>query len=495
MDIRVSPLKKIKFFPNIGVLSTKDFSFLNKRVPKKNIISQWYVPGQSALWNYNLNYFDFLFYKNDYELLEVEYLISLIKDWACTIKESSHIGLAPYPTSLRIVNWIKFENQYSVFDNDVLTNLYYQVKYLENNIEYHVQGNHLIANAKALIFAGEFFEGDCAKIWLNKGLKILKKEIDEQIQNGLHYERSLMYHAIILEDLIDIYLICPDSQRMVLSQITNMGLVLNNLSHKDGSLPFFNDVVAGIAHPVAFLIDKIEKDILKKELPKNCQKKSSGFFTHEWSGKKILVDCSCIGPNYITGHTHNDALSFELSDELGKIFTNRGTSTYNKGERRNLERSVSCHNTVSIDLNNHYEVWDSFRVARRAKTKIMEAKYSNSSFYCRARLIDLPKEKSNIFIEREYETSLNEIVISDRTNKHESTLVSFFHLDVNLKVSVIDGQAYIYRSKKMIGKLTAMRGEVSISETLHSVGYNCLKPAFTIIVTGKYKNKVRICFV
>ena len=58
---------------------------------------------------------------------------------------------------------------------------------------------------KALIFAGLFFEGPDADRWVGLGLKILSKELNEQIlEDGGHFELSPMYHSIILEDLLDI---------------------------------------------------------------------------------------------------------------------------------------------------------------------------------------------------------------------------------------------------------------------------------------------------
>ena len=39
-----------------------------------------------------------------------------------------------------------------------LASLAVQTRWLEDRIEWHLLGNHLLANAKALIFAGAFFE-------------------------------------------------------------------------------------------------------------------------------------------------------------------------------------------------------------------------------------------------------------------------------------------------------------------------------------------------
>ena len=83
--------------------------------------------------------------------------------------------------------------------------IFKNAQWLEKRIEWHILGNHLFANGKALLFAGLFFSGKQAEIWLKKGLTIISKELDEQIlTDGGHFELSPMYHAIFLEDLLDL---------------------------------------------------------------------------------------------------------------------------------------------------------------------------------------------------------------------------------------------------------------------------------------------------
>ena len=54
-------------------------------------------------------------------------------------------------------------------------------------------------------FGGACFNGSEANGWLHKGLDILAEQLAEQIlSDGGHFERSPMYHAIILEDMLDV---------------------------------------------------------------------------------------------------------------------------------------------------------------------------------------------------------------------------------------------------------------------------------------------------
>ena len=68
-------------------------------------------------------------------------------------------------------------------------------------------------NARALILAGRYFTGDQrAKKWLKKGFSLFEKETQKQIfSDGWHYERSPMYHALILEGYLDILNVLTDN--------------------------------------------------------------------------------------------------------------------------------------------------------------------------------------------------------------------------------------------------------------------------------------------
>jgi uncharacterized heparinase superfamily protein len=62
-----------------------------------------------------------------------------------------------------------------------------------------------LANAKALVFAGLFFGGGEGNALLRKGIGLLERQASEQIlADGGHFELSPTYHALVLEDLLDV---------------------------------------------------------------------------------------------------------------------------------------------------------------------------------------------------------------------------------------------------------------------------------------------------
>jgi uncharacterized heparinase superfamily protein len=79
-----------------------------------------------------------------------------------------------------------------------------------------------------------------------------------------------------------------------------------------------------------------------------------------------ILDVAPIGPDYQPGHAHADTLSFELSLFGQRLLVNGGTSEYGNSSVRQYERSTKAHNTVVINNENSSEIWNGFRVARRA---------------------------------------------------------------------------------------------------------------------------------
>ena len=184
------------------VFDGESFTFLNHTEAIRSACD-WNFCTADKLWLYNLHYFDFLkqeAYRNN------PISIDWMERWIRENPPCRGNGWEPYPLSLRIVNWIKWAWNGNQISEQVHTSLVEQVRCLEQSLEYHLLANHLMANGKALIFAGCFFSGAESKRWLTKGWKIYHSELKEQIlPDGAHFERSPMYHSIILEDLLDVY--------------------------------------------------------------------------------------------------------------------------------------------------------------------------------------------------------------------------------------------------------------------------------------------------
>lgn len=366
----------------------------------------WNDPCRPKLWVYHLHYFEGLHavsFDKDTALW-----MALIHQWIDENPQDQGSGWEPYPLSLRIVNWIKWFAKQKIVNTEWLISLDSQVRALTKKVEYHILGNHLFANGKALVFAGAFFSGPQADKYLKKGLSIIDQEIQEQfLEDGGHFELSPMYHATLLWDVCDLVNlagrvdIVPLQQRKSQwMQVIAKGLTwLNTMCHPDGKISFFNDAAFEMAPDYEELKNYLSELLCHLDCSEGSPSISEKAFAiardDESSAPtivylphsgycavsldnhcKALLDVANIGASYQPGHAHADSLSFELSLYGQRVFVNSGTSTYAEGERRCFERSTEAHNTVTVDDKNSSDVWAAFRVARRAKPSQPEISYS-----------------------------------------------------------------------------------------------------------------------
>jgi len=356
-----------------SVMGPENFVFLD--VPGSLSAGGWDNPNKAKLWRYNLHYFDDLNAKDALERRNWQTV--LIERWVDENPAASGSGWEPYPTSLRIVNWVKFALSDGELSAKARHSLAVQVRWLTKKLEWHLLGNHLFANAKALLFAGLFFDGPEALKWRKQSVRILEEQIQEQIlPDGGHFELSPMYHALAFEDMLDLLNIlrargtnAEASLGVLISdRLYGMADWLRLLSHPDGDIAFFNDTAIGVAPDNSQLFDyaaRLNLDCVTKTGSRYLT--SSGYFRMESVRAVLLADIAHIGPDYLPGHAHADTLSFELSLYEHRVIVNSGTSEYGLGSERHRQRSTPAHSTVTVAGQNSSEVWAGFRVARRAR--------------------------------------------------------------------------------------------------------------------------------
>lgn len=333
----------------------------------------WDDPAKAKLWRYNQHYFDDLNAEGSAD--RSAWHKALIAQWIAANPPAHGSGWEPYPTSLRIVNWIKWALTGNTLDDTAQHSLAIQTRWLTRRLEWHLLGNHLFANAKALVFAGLYFDGPEAADWLAKGAHILDREIPEQIlPDGGQFELSPMYHAIAVEDLLDLVNIARTFGRDDLSTNWSAPLPamldwLVTMTHPDGDLAFFNDTAIGIAPAGDQLINYAESLGFARPMLRDSplHLAASGYARLSAGPATMIADLARIGPDYLPGHAHADTLSFELSLQGKRVIVNSGTSVYGLGPERLRQRGTSAHSTLMIDGHDSSEVWSGFRVGRRAQ--------------------------------------------------------------------------------------------------------------------------------
>lgn len=371
----------------VSLIGEDHFRFLNleHKLPE---INGWNDPKLEKLWIYNLHYFSDLTAQDS--IKRISWHKDLVAKWIDQNPPGFGNGWEPYPISLRIINWIKWSlNMQSSpgfqVPNRFSQSLAVQTQYLMKNLEWHLLGNHLFANAKALVFSGAYFQGKEADDWLKKGLQIIADQLEEQVlADGGNFERSPMYHAIFLEDLLDLINIAQTYPNLIDSKLVDhwnsrakkMLYWLAVMSHPDNQISLFNDAafkVAPTLHSLREYALRLQLDIDQAIEAKSHAEpfliehlKESGYIRLTTDIASAFLDVAPIGPDYLPGHAHADTLSFELSLFGQRVIVNGGTSRYGIGAERLRERQTVSHSTVEVDGQSSSEVWGGFRVARRA---------------------------------------------------------------------------------------------------------------------------------
>jgi uncharacterized heparinase superfamily protein len=230
-------------------------------------------------------------------------------------------------------------------------------------LEYYILGNHLLANAKALIFAGAYFQGAGSDEWYLRGLRLLEQEVSEQVlADGGHFERSPMYHHIVLEDLLDVVNVVrvrgwrlPDELPSVVAAMAEWA---EAMAHSDGGIAFFNDATFRVAPDKAALRAYAVR--LGLGWPEGGGSSrllaSSGYARLESGPWLALVDVASVGPDYLPGHAHADTLSLEVSMAGRRVLVNGGTSEYG------VARRARVHDVRFDDQSARVEAWhDGYR--------------------------------------------------------------------------------------------------------------------------------------
>lgn len=432
----------------------ESFIFLNK---KGDLHKGWNDRAHTQLWLYKLHYLDDLNSKGCESKVEIHR--RLIERWIADNPPFRGVGWEPYCLSLRIVNLIKWLARQGELtpNNGILKSLVLQADALTQQLEFHVLANHLFANAKALVFSGVFIGGKQGDAWLKSGLKLLDSELDEQfMEDGGHYERSPMYHAVLLWDVCDLLqlaehtqLTCLTQRRVALQSVLKNGMHwLRKMVHPDGDISFFNDSTFGVAPRLEDLeryclqlgIIFREKTVKFDNWSATRLKNSGYIILERGSCHKALLNIAEIGPAYQPGHAHADTLSFELSLFGQRLFVNSGISMYGTELERERQRGTSAHNTVEVDNENSSEIWSGFRVARRARPVHLSTTKKNKAIQVTASHDGYVRLPGKVLTERSWSFEQDVIEVYDRLTGDWSSAVSRFYCHPSIMVNQINSR-------------------------------------------------------
>lgn len=443
-----------------------EFCFLNKKEIYQNDIL-WNDSAKPLLWLFNINYFNYLY------LLSSDEQESLILDWVKSNPAVTYPSWHPYVISLRVVNWIKSD----IKNPFIQQNIFNQLRYLKKNLEYYIPANHYLENAKALIFGGVYFgiDGEGSSFF-KKGISILDKEIKKQVlDDGYYFEKSPMYHALVLEVFLDIINIFPkDKHSDLLEELKSITFKMlsfyNSILLPNGKIPLLNDSSSEISLPPKDLINYSQQ----LSFPA-CERKSSfqdsGIFLYQHKKLFFLTDYGPIGPKHIPAHAHSNIFSFIFSIENQEILVDSGTFEYQAGRMRDYFRSSKAHNVLSLDSTNHAEFWSSFRVARQFEPKIIKINRESDNFLISGKFDGFATMiGDDITHQRDIEIHKDQkIIIKDTVKgKGEHLLESFFHLHPDLEIELKDNHTCQIKFKEQEILFSCYNANLQIQDSFYS---------------------------
>lgn len=393
-----------------------EFSFLNlPAMPLGNPVSWNAAPFPEPLWSYNLHYGEWALHLAWAHLATgnerySSVLMNLISDWLRQNPVGKGIAWEPYPLSRRIVAWLRVASifresqQWQRFWKEELGQVMgLQARVLAANLETDISNNHLIANFKALAWAGLLMPPQPSAIsWRKIGLEGLWNEAKRQIlEDGVHDERSISYHTIVLQDLMETWHLCRSMDLTIPAHIEPILMkmigFLYDMQTPDGSFPMLNDSVEdypidprcvilagghlfqrpawiestrGTDSSYAALLGcptfaKITGDETVKASPAGISiYQAAGYvILRDADGCRLYFDAGPMGPDHLPGHGHADALSVSIFAKGRWLLVDPGVYSYHEEKWRNHFRSTRAHNTVTIDHQDQCVFWGPFRVA------------------------------------------------------------------------------------------------------------------------------------
>jgi len=467
-----SELKNLLILSKCKYLKNNTFQFLNLKQTFQYRVD-WNFMGHGKLWNYNLQYFDFL---HD-EAIELSERINLLEDYSKQLIDNV-VKPEPYPVSLRIINTLFFLGENNIKNLHIELALKYQIDYLRNNLEYHILANHYLENIYALFIASIALND--ASLY-NKAEYLLREQLEEQILNdGGHYECTPMYHSILFSKL----LLCIElaSNQHYCSTIlpflretaSRMLGWIERYSFPDGSWAMFNDATNSIAHTAEDLITSSDNLVIN---PTKIQLQDSGYRKISGNNWDVIVDVGNIIPSYQPGHAHADIFSFCLWHFGNELIIDTGISTYNNNRQRQLERCTESHNTVVVEGDNQSEVWSGFRVGRRASVEIIldssDAIVAQHNGYKKYGLT----HKRKFLKDSDQSFTIQDDIISNKTNTNLSTRAIFYCSNINTRQLIKNS---LYADHVSIE--FSNHDDIIINQVEVANGYNSFKQVYKIEV-------------
>jgi uncharacterized heparinase superfamily protein len=420
----------------------------------------WYDRSREKLWRYTLNYFYWL------DRRPFSEGAALILHWIAHNNDERSEPWEPAVSSHRISTWISWAEKHRDsmdeipgFGELLADSLMAQLSRLAVDLEHHVQANHLLDNYKALLTGSVYLsrrwkkDTDCH---ITEAARGFMAQLDEQIlPDGGHYERSPMYHCLAMQAVKEVLFWAAQGLEkehpgtvLTMHQCSHGGLAEKELkllsrrcaellskienwrilmTHPDGLIALFGDS--------AFNAFPFPAEKMSGEAGDGVHHLTdSGYLIKRWGEGNYFVMKLC-GPTpaWQPGHSHCDALSFELSLSGERVVVDSGCGSYQNPEIRRRCRGTEAHNVSWVEGSGQSEFAGEFRFGRRAAVRKCDVVVEGNSTFMSAEIEDY---KGNV-IKRKVTLSTESLHVEDRLLKRRlrGKFVSLIHLGPSVEIA------------------------------------------------------------
>ncbi|HEY2847549.1 MAG TPA: alginate lyase family protein, partial [Pyrinomonadaceae bacterium] len=391
---------------------------------------------------------------------------------------------------------------------------------------YIATGNHYITNVAGLFFVATLLpELEHASEWQTFGLNELLRECKKQVlPDGADYESSTGYHKFVTEILMTCLLVAERNNIEVAEEhrdrCKDMLRYLRAVIRPDGGMPLVGDCDGSQFLPIvrrdvddttylldlaAVICDDAEFKISEECLPEvlwlfgkegverfktlaMTERKSEAFrdagtyiLRHE--DLYVMLNANDVGLKGRGSHSHNDALSIEISALGHAWIVDPGSYVYNLDrEARHRFRSTAAHSTVMIDEHeqNKIEVDQPFVSLSDARPELLEwnvakdrdtvtAEHHGHAGIVYRRKLRLDKAKKKVVIQDEVE------------GKGHHDLLASFTCAPDVEIEIYWGGVNLRRADGSCLSIGTETTRINVEDTFFSVHYGASEPTKRVV--------------
>ena len=506
--------KKVEILKLNFLLFVKKYSNLDKKTnlhfdlnSQTDKLDQQYV-------HYNSRFYSLLFANPE----EIENSVLELQDWLKNNPIKNNVAWHSYNVSERIVNWSiflsRFSEYLSEFDQQIIAQgIYKNTHFLYHNFEHHLgHHNHLINNARALLFATCLFKEEKAStLWQEKAMSVLNSEMPFQVlDDGVHSEQSASYHLLLtrtLWELRELYTILNASFSFE-NELKKMVQYAQYLIRKNNTIPFtghvtpdfhFKELIglatlwirnskiessnyAQLFHQ-NFVVDANLLNIFLKLFPDS----GIGIINND----EIEIHFTNDPRTSVLTHGDQNPLGIDVSWSNSHIIRDCGLHSYNLDENRNLHESWQGQSTFTLNNLNPIVIdWRKkqlpsvhFKAIATLK-KIENYGFIGSHTYFK-KLVN-PAELSRKIIVIDDKIEITDSVKSNKNNNYNAV----FHFGDH-KTKIENNAVYIedvLLKNKFIFTFSE-DVDVELKSTIFASSYGVLENGTSLFVSSKLKEK------